>query len=160
MNDLLGLTVLATAGNAPPSSLLAPDSAGSLTNLAWTGYLTAAEKIAAEVMAGASKSKFIGCDPAVVTCLNDTIKAFGRKAFRRPLSDTEVTSFLRLNSLTPKGTPAEVAEAILYAFLLRRHSSRCRSWRRTRKGRPSSSPATNWRRGSRFCSGAPFRMIS
>jgi hypothetical protein len=117
ISDLLGLTVLATAANAPPSSLLAPDSAGSLTNIAWTGYLTAAEKIAAEVMAGPNKAKFIGCDPAVVTCLSDTIKAFGRKAFRRPLSDAEVTSFLRLNNLTPKGTPAEVAEAILYGFL-------------------------------------------
>ena len=49
--------------------------------------------------------------------MTDTIKAFGRKAFRRPLTDTEVTSFMRLNSLTPQGTPAEVAEAILYAFL-------------------------------------------
>jgi hypothetical protein len=117
VNDLLGLTVLASAGNAPPSSLLAPDSAGSLTDIAWNGYLTAADKIAAEVMAGANKSKFITCDPAVASCLTDTIKAFGRKAFRRPLSDAEVTSFLRVNSLTPKGTPAEVAEAILYAFL-------------------------------------------
>jgi hypothetical protein len=117
VNDLLGLTVLATAGNAPPSSLLAPDSAGSLTNIAWNGYLTAAEKIAAEVIAGQNKSKFISCDPAILSCLSDTIKAFGRKAFRRPLSDTEVTSFLRLNNLAPKGTPTEVAEAILYAFL-------------------------------------------
>ncbi|HMI88618.1 MAG TPA: DUF1592 domain-containing protein [Polyangiaceae bacterium] len=117
VNDLLGVSVLATAGNAPPSSLLAPDSAGSLTNIAWNGYLTAAEKIAAEVMAGPNKSKFIACDPAVGTCLNDTIKSFGRKVFRRPLTDAEVTSFVRLNSLTPKGTPAEVAEAILYAFL-------------------------------------------
>jgi hypothetical protein len=117
VNDLLGVTVLATAANAPPSSLLAPDSAGSLTNISWNGYLTAAEKIAAEVMAGPNKAKFISCDPAVVTCLTDTIKAFGRKAFRRPLSDAEVTSFSRLNALTPKGTPAEVAEAILYAFL-------------------------------------------
>ena len=31
-----------------------------------------------------SKAKFISCDAAQATCLTDTIKAFGRKAFRRP----------------------------------------------------------------------------
>jgi Protein of unknown function (DUF1592)/Protein of unknown function (DUF1588)/Protein of unknown function (DUF1585)/Protein of unknown function (DUF1595) len=117
VRDVLGQTTLTSAGNQPPSSLLTPDSDGSMTDIAWNGYLTAADKIAAEVMAGPNKSKFISCDPALVTCLIDTIKAFGRKAFRRPVTDTEVTSFMRLNSLTPKGTPAEVAEAILYAFL-------------------------------------------
>jgi hypothetical protein len=33
------------------------------------------------------------------------------------VTDAEVTSFMRFNSLTPKGQPAEVAEAILAAFL-------------------------------------------
>ena len=118
ISDLLGLTALATAGNVPPSDLLAPDSAGSLTDIAWNGYLTSAEKIAGEVMASAtSKAKFIACDPAQGTCLTDTIKAFGRKAFRRPLTATELTTFQGFNNLTPKGTPDEVAEAILYAFL-------------------------------------------
>jgi hypothetical protein len=119
VRDLLGLTALASAGNQPPSSLLAPDSDGSLTDIGWNGYLTAAADISAEVMAGSNKSKFISCDPSTntTTCLTNTIKTFGRKAFRRPVTDTEVTSFMRLNSLTPKGTPAEVAEAILYAFL-------------------------------------------
>ena len=117
VRDLLGVTTLASAGNQPPSSLLAPDSEGALTDIAWNGYLTVAEKIAAEVMAGPNKSKFISCDPATEACLTSTIKSFGRKAFRRPVSDAEVTSFMRLDSLTPKGTPAEVAEAILYAFL-------------------------------------------
>lgn len=117
VRDLLGLTALASANNRAPSSLLAPDSDGVLTDIAWNGYLTAAEKVAAEVMAGSNKSKFINCDPSSTTCLTTTIKSFGRKAFRRPVTDAEVTSLLRLNSLTPKGTPAEVAEAILFAFL-------------------------------------------
>jgi hypothetical protein len=117
VRDLLGVTLLSSAGNQPPSSLLTPDSEGSMTDIAWNGYLTAADKIAAEVMAGANKSKFISCDPSEATCLTDTIKAFGRKAFRRPLTDSELASFQRLNNLTPKGTPAEVAEAVLYAFL-------------------------------------------
>jgi hypothetical protein len=117
MRDLLGVTTLASNNNLPPSALLVPDSEGAITDIGWTGYLTAAEKIAAEVMAGSNKSKFISCDASTDTCLNTTIKTFGRKAFRRPLTDAEVTSFMRLNALTPKGTAAEVSEAILYAFL-------------------------------------------
>ena len=118
IRDLLGLTVLTGNNNQPPSAYLAPDSDGALTDIGWNGYLLAAQEIAAEVMAGSNKSKFISCDPATgTTCLTNTIKSFGRKAFRRPVTDTEVTSFMRLNSLTPAGQPAEVAEAILYAFL-------------------------------------------
>ncbi len=122
VKDLLGLTGLTSNGNQPPSALLAEDSTGSMTDIAWTGYLGAAQEIAAEVMAGSNKSKFISCDPAAAgtagtTCLTNTITTFGRKAFRRPLTSTEVTSFMRFNSLTPAGTPAQVAEAILYAFL-------------------------------------------
>ena len=118
INDMFGLTSLSSAGGVAPSELLAPDSSGSLTDIAWNGYLTAAEKIAAEVMANTTtKAKFISCDVAQGTCLADTIKAFGRKAFRRPLTTDEATAFQGFNNLTPKGTSAEVAEAVLYAFL-------------------------------------------
>ena len=119
VRDLLGLTTLSGNGNQPPSAILAPDSDGALTDIAWNGYLSAAAEIASEVMAGGNKSNFLTCDPATntTTCLTNIVKSFGRKAFRRPLTSTEVTSFMRLASLTPAGTPAEVAEAILYAFL-------------------------------------------
>jgi hypothetical protein len=123
VSDLLGVTALTAASNQPPSSLLAEDSSGPLTDIAWNGYLSAAEKIAIQVMASStSKTNFITCDPSAAgtagtTCLQNTIKTFGRKAFRRPVTDTEVTSLMRFNSLTPAGTPAQVAESILYAFL-------------------------------------------
>jgi hypothetical protein len=118
IKDLLGLTGLSSNANQPPSSLLTPDSDGALTDIGWNGYLSAAQEIAAEVMAGTNKSNFISCDPTKDTsCLTNTVKTFGRKVFRRPLTDAEVTSFMRLNSLTPAGQPLEVAEAILYAFL-------------------------------------------
>ncbi len=117
VRDLLGVTTLASASNAAPSSLLVPDFDGSLTDIAWNGYLVAAERIAAEVMAGPARSRFITCQPGEGTCLTDTIKSFGRKAFRRPLTDTEVASFERLAKLTPSGTPDEVAEAVLFALL-------------------------------------------
>lgn len=123
VKDLLGVSALATANNQPPSSLLAEDSTGPLTDIAWNGYLSAAEKLAAAVMANAtSKAKYIACDPnaagtAGTTCLQNTITTFGRKMFRRPLTTAEVTSFMRFNALTPAHTGNDVAEAILYAFL-------------------------------------------
>ena len=54
VKDLLGVTTLASANNQPPSALLAEDSTGPLTDIAWNGYLGAAEKVAAEVMASAT----------------------------------------------------------------------------------------------------------
>ncbi len=117
VHDLLGVTTLATANNVAPSVLLSPDSDGSLDTISWNGYQEAAQTIAAEVIGGANKSKFISCDGSSADCLTTTLKTFGRKAFRRPLTDTEVTSFMRLNSLTPKGTPDQVAQAMLTAIL-------------------------------------------
>ena len=113
INELLGVTP-----GADVMDLIANDSTGSLTDVSWNGYLTAAEKIATQVLGNAtSKAKFITCDAAAATCLSDTIKAFGRKAYRRPLTDAEVTSFMRFNSLPQTHTPADVTEAILDAFL-------------------------------------------
>ena len=113
INELLGVTP-----GADVMDLIANDSTGSLTDVSWNGYLTAADKIAAQVLGNAtSKAKFITCDAAAATCLTDTIKAFGRKAYRRPLTDAEVTSFMRFNNLPQTHTPADVTEAILAAFL-------------------------------------------
>ncbi|WP_437324760.1 DUF1592 domain-containing protein [Sorangium sp. So ce381] len=117
VRDLLGVTNLPNAPTGNPSSLLVADFEGSMTDIAWNSYLVAAESIAAEVMAGTNKSKFIACDPAAAGCLESTIRAFGRKAFRRPVTDEEVQRYMRFNTLEPKGTPAEVAEAILFAML-------------------------------------------
>ena len=86
-----------------------------------------------------AKAKYITCDRNhQATCLTTTIKTFGRKVFRRPLTNAEVTSFMRLNSLTQPG--------------LRRRSPR-RSWRRSSRRRPSSWPLSRRRtspQGSSF----------
>ena len=122
VKDLLGVTTLASANNQPPSSLLADDSTGPMTDIAWNGYLSAAEKIATEVIGGTSRSKFTSCaatatGSALKTCLTADIKAFGRKAFRRPVTDTEVTSLLRFVNLAPAGTTNDIVSSVLYAFL-------------------------------------------
>src|SRR6478672_8692190 len=113
INSLFGITP-----GADVLTLIGADSDGSLTDVTWNGYLTAAGLIATQVMGNATaKAKFITCDASQASCLTDTIKTFGRKAFRRPLTDAEVTSFMRFNSLTQTHTSADVASAILEAFL-------------------------------------------
>lgn len=117
--ELVGVTAVGTPA-LPPSQILTTDSEGSLDIYGWKAYQDAADAIAKQVMADpAKKAKFIGCSAAEVQCLTDTINSFGRKAFRRPLTEAEVSGFLAFNSLTPApSSPDEVAEAILFAFLV------------------------------------------
>jgi hypothetical protein len=115
VRDLLGVTAL---DNKPVADSLVGDFTGPMTAPAWQVYQEIAATIAAQVMAGPNKSKFISCDPAAAGCLKTTIETFGRKAFRRALTAEEVASFETLSKTTPAGTPAEVAEATLNAFLV------------------------------------------
>ncbi|WP_437764640.1 DUF1592 domain-containing protein [Sorangium sp. So ce281] len=115
VRDLLGVT---SVDGQLPSEKLGDDFDGPMTSDAWRLYQEVAEKIAKAVMAGPNKSKFISCDPSAAGCLEETIKTFGRKAFRRPLTDLEVARFQKLGQITPAGTPAEVAEATLIGFLV------------------------------------------
>jgi hypothetical protein len=115
VRDLLGVT---TVDSMPVADSLVGDFTGAMTAPAWKVYQDVGAKIAAQVMAGENKSKFISCDPATAGCLKTTIETFGRKAFRRPLTADEVESFQSLSSVTPAGTPAQVAEATLNAFLV------------------------------------------
>ena len=117
VRDLLGVTSIGTDGKTA-SQLLVADSDGPLTPDAWRIYQSVGEQIARSVMTGANKSKFIACDPAAPGCLERTIQTFGRAAFRRPLTDAEVTRFMKLSQTMPAGTPHEVAETVLYAFLV------------------------------------------
>ena len=125
VRDLLGISGLSASSNAPPSSILATDQAGSLTSLGWSSYQSVAEMIAAQVMADPTlKANFLKCTPSGdgKACLHDTIVQFGRRAFRRPLTDTEVAGFDAIVAkgaqITPTGAPLEVAEALLYMFLV------------------------------------------
>lgn len=117
VRDLLGVTVLG-ADDKTASELLVSDSDGPMTPDAWRIYQDVGGQIARAVMTGPNKSRFISCDPAAAGCLEQTIRTFGRKAFRRPLTDAEVARFQRLGQTTPPGTPEEVAETTLLAFLV------------------------------------------
>lgn len=116
MRDLLGVTTLAGGGN--PSAGLYADFDGPINVDALRLYHEVAGKIAAEVMAGPNRSRFISCDPSAAGCLKDTIVTFGRKAFRRPLTEGEVARFEKLGQTSPSETPEQVAEKTLLAFLV------------------------------------------
>jgi len=127
VRDLLGVSGIAASGNVSPSTLLATDQDGSLTSLAWSAHQTVADQIATQVMADPTlKKKFISCTPSTTgagaTCFHDTIVAFGRKAFRRPLTDDEVTAFTKVVTngaqLTATGSNDEIGQALLYMFLI------------------------------------------
>lgn len=123
VRDLLGVVSLKASGNAAPSSILATDQAGSLTSLGWSSYDSVARMIAAQVMAdAASKSRFLECTTSQASCLHDTVVSFGRRAFRRPLSEAEVAAFdaviAKGSTITKTGAADEVAEALLYLFLI------------------------------------------
>jgi hypothetical protein len=117
VRDLLGVTNIGS-DNKTASQLLVADSDGAMTPDAWRIYQDVGAQIARAVMSGSNKSKFIGCDPAAAGCLDQTIRSFGRKAFRRPLSDAEVARFQKLAQTMPAGTPEQVAETTLLAFLV------------------------------------------
>jgi len=117
VRDLLGVTTVGTDNTAPSAQLFA-DFQGPMTADAWRIYQDIASQIAHQVMTGPNKSKFISCDPAAKDCLKTTIQTFGAKAFRRPLTDAEVSRFLNLANTTPAGAPADVAETTLMAFLV------------------------------------------
>jgi hypothetical protein len=115
--DLLGVTGLGS-DNKPVAQLLVGDSDGPMTPDAWRIYQDVGAQLAHAVMIGPSRAKFIDCEPAAAGCLDKTIRAFGRKAFRRPLTDADVARFSKLAQTMPQGTPEEVAETTLLAFLI------------------------------------------
>jgi hypothetical protein len=123
--DLLGLRTLTAANNSPPSTILATDQAGALTNLGWSSYQSVAEMIATQVIADATlKRNFMKCTPTGdgKACLHDTILQFGRRAFRRPLTTEEVARFDKIVTdgpmITESGTIDQIAQTVLYMFLI------------------------------------------
>lgn len=125
LRDLLGVTTLSGPGSGVPSSVLGPDSSDDLTDRDWAGYQAAAAAVAAQVLSDANlRPRFFACTPDAEqsVCLHDTIVAFGHRAFRRPLTDAEVSRFEAIadagSRITEHGTLDEVAAVILETFLV------------------------------------------
>jgi hypothetical protein len=107
-----------------PSSMLAPDTLGSVDQRAWDGYQLAADTVSGQVIADANaRSKAIPCTPTGdgSACARQLIEQFGLRAFRRPLTADEIARFVSLYTnraqLTATGTFNEAAQLILRAFL-------------------------------------------
>ena len=113
--DLLGLDV-------QPSSMLAPDTLGSVDQRAWDGFKAAADSLATQVLANATaKAKVLPCTTDNATCINQFMTTFGQKAFRRPLTTAEISKFTALYTnratLTQSGTFNDAVTLIIKAFL-------------------------------------------
>jgi hypothetical protein len=118
IRDLVGI-------DSQPSSLLAPDSLGSVDQRAWDGYQAAAAAVAEQVMANAAaRTQVIPCSaaPDEAACVTQFITSFGQRAFRRPLTSAETARFQQLYTdraaITATGSFDEVTGLILKAFLL------------------------------------------
>ncbi|MFZ5890871.1 MAG: DUF1592 domain-containing protein [Myxococcota bacterium] len=124
LRDLLGVTQLSAFEAKPPSAILPPDHPGDLNEQDWAAYLSLASAIAAQVMADPKlRPNFMACTPIGdgAACLRETIIRFGRRAFRRPLSEYELARFEKIvaqrGEITATGAPAEIAEVLLETFL-------------------------------------------
>jgi hypothetical protein len=114
--DLLGVEA---------TGLLAAEQEGVINRTVWDGYTISAEYIADQVMSDPTlKARFMKCTLVAdgTDCLRQTIVDFGKRAYRRPLTDDELASFderilARRAEITPNDTPDEVAKRILTTFL-------------------------------------------
>ena len=164
VNDLLGVQTLKASNNVQPSTILATDQAGGLTDLGWSSYQSVADMIATQVMSDATlKKNFMKCTPTGdgKACLHDTIIQFGRRAFRRPLTTAEVAAFDKLvtdgPTITATGTVDEIATTLLYAFLVSPSFLQRGEMTRPPTARETTrSPATRSPSGSRSCCGGRF----
>jgi Protein of unknown function (DUF1592)/Protein of unknown function (DUF1588)/Protein of unknown function (DUF1595)/Protein of unknown function (DUF1585)/Protein of unknown function (DUF1587) len=118
IKELLGL-------DTQPSSMLAPDTTGSVDQRAWDGFQAAADSLSQQaILSAASKAKVIPCAPSGdgAACAKMMIDTFGKKAFRRPLTADESTRFNTLYAnrmmLTAGGTFEQAAQMIVKAFLM------------------------------------------
>jgi hypothetical protein len=126
VHDLLGVTT-DIVNTFPPDQLLATQGAGFTNNadalvvtaLLANAYMTAAEQFATAAVA--NLATLLPCDQTKVgedACAKQFITAFGRRAFRRPLTTDEQTRFFTLYTTGKTGGVfADGIELTLEGFL-------------------------------------------
>jgi hypothetical protein len=68
-----------------------------------------ADDIAARVLTAANRSRIVTCTPTGAgdaVCFRQVIETVGRRLFRRPLSETEITAYLTLQSFATENNPS------------------------------------------------------
>lgn len=88
-------------------------------------YATTAESLAGELLSGPNRATVVTCDPATdaAACVRRVITDFGLRAFRRPLTDEEVASFVRIYDLGLRdgGSPDVGLRLVLESMLISPH---------------------------------------
>ncbi|MFL5308293.1 MAG: DUF1592 domain-containing protein [Polyangia bacterium] len=95
-------------------------SAYSISSLHAQRYLETAQTAAATLAADASRAKtFAGCDPTAgdAACVTAFTNAFGRRAWRRPLTADEQQAMAQLYAATADPTPADGVAAVVSTML-------------------------------------------
>jgi hypothetical protein len=117
IRDLLNL-------QTQPSSMLAPDTVGSVDQRAWDGYKLAAETLSAAALTDkGARARVIPCTPSGdgAACAKQLISELGARAFRRPLTAEEQTRFEAIYAdraaLTATGSFDEAAQLLIELFL-------------------------------------------
>ena len=117
VRDLLGDT-------SAPGSGFVPDAQAGLFDTAVEGQTVSARlgeqylDAAIALAEAADVTKVVGCSPVTETCMHDFIRAFGRRAYRRPLEAAEVDDMLA--TFRAAGTavnPTTGARAVIAAVL-------------------------------------------
>jgi hypothetical protein len=138
VNDLLGVDTSKVAATFPLDNLLATQGAGfsnnadalSVSAKLAQNYMTAAEGFATTVMA--NLASIVPCAATVTAtgaagdaCATQFMASFGRRAFRRPLTNAESTTYFNLyttGSTAPQGsTFADGISLAIEAFLQSPH---------------------------------------
>ncbi|HXI58482.1 MAG TPA: DUF1592 domain-containing protein, partial [Polyangia bacterium] len=84
-------------------------------------YQQAAASLATEALTAPLRTRNLSCDPATGdTCVRTFLTTLGERAYRRPLTDDEITRYLTLAGKvrTAGGSPDEVINAVLQALLV------------------------------------------
>ncbi|HET6280119.1 MAG TPA: DUF1592 domain-containing protein [Polyangia bacterium] len=127
VRDLLGTTSTPARVFLNDTQTHGFDNNGDLLGLTPTRldqYFKAAETLADEALKAPLRAKILSCDPAMGdACIRTFVTSFGERAFRRPVTDEEVTDYLALaaKARTAMAMPEEVVHTVLQALLMSPH---------------------------------------
>jgi hypothetical protein len=124
VRDLLGDTSQPALSFLSDTNATGFDNNGDLLSLSpvrMDQYRQAADALAAEALAPPLRANILTCDPTVGdACITTFVTTFGARAYRRPLTSDETTSYLSLAAQTRAagGTPDDVVSTVLRAMLV------------------------------------------
>ena len=122
LEDLTGIDAAVAAELPPDEKSLGFDviaEAHSISALHVSKYLEVADKVAILLLADPERRRgFAGCDPVGDSaCAEPFVRAFGRRAFRRPLTTEEISPLLALYQSQGESEPADGFTAVVSAVL-------------------------------------------